>query len=542
MHEAAYLLAAFALGSQLLALVRDHLLARQFGASHTLDLYYAAFRVPDFLFATFASLLSLYALLPVLSRLQQVSEARMVVFLRQMLLLFFLCMGAISLAVFFFVPELVHLIAPGLESSELVVLVRILLLQPIFLGASNILASLTQLRSRFFLYSISPLLYNIGIIFGIVVLYPRLGVAGLGWGVVLGALMHLCIQLPFFFGEKAGEPLPMRELMREFFSVLTLSVPRTLALAAGQVSLLALVAIASYLSAGSITVFMFAYNLQAVPLTIIGVSYSVAAFPTLARLHAAGNYQEFSRYVDTALRHIFFWSIPATVFIIVLRAQLVRVILGAGAFDWGATRLTAAALALFILSLAAQSITLLIARAYYAAGNTKKPLYYGVVDVVVSVVSAVIFLSIFKSNAFVRDFVEVLLRVSDVPGTMVLMLSLGYALGSIAEFVVGYLFFLTDFKLSHLKLGTLIFQSFSASVLGGAATYVVLLLTGTAGQVDTTFGLLLQGAGSGLVGLSVAALTLVLLKNQELSEAVAALHHRYRAKFVTPLEATEVSS
>ena len=542
MHEAAYLLAAFALGSQLLALVRDHLLARQFGASHVLDLYYAAFRVPDFLFATFASLLSLYALLPVLSRLEQVSEARMVVFVRQMLVLFFTGMGIISFAVFVFVPYLVHTIAPGLESDELIGLVRILLLQPIFLGASNILASLTQMRSRFFLYSISPLLYNLGIIFGIVALYPRMGVAGLGWGVVLGALMHLCVQIPFFAQEKAGEPLPLGELLREFVSVLTLSVPRTLALAAGQISLLALVALASYLSAGSITVFMFAYNLQAVPLTIIGVSYSVAAFPTLARLHAAGNHEEFSRYIGTALRHIFFWSIPATVFIIVLRAQLVRVILGAGAFDWSATRLTAAALALFMLSLAAQSVSLLIARAYYAAGNTRKPLYYGMIDVVVSILSAIMLLSVFHTNELVRNFIEILLRVSDVPGANVLMLSLGYALGSIAEFAVSYVFFLRDFKLSDMRLGTLVFQSFCASVLGGAASYAVLLLTGTTGEINTTVGLLLQGSVSGILGLLVAVLTLVLLQNKELAEAAAALHHRYKEKFVTPLEATEVSS
>lgn len=542
MHEAAYLLAAFALGSQMLALVRDHLLAKQFGASHTLDLYYAAFRVPDFLFATVASLLSLYALLPVLTRLEQVSEGRMVMFLRQILFLFFVGMGAISLVVFFFVPLIVHLIAPTLESAELVLLVRILLLQPIFLGASNILASLTQMRRRFFLYSVSPLLYNVGIIFGILALYPKMGVAGLGWGVVLGALLHLLVQLPFFLREKIDTALPNQELIKEFFSVLALSVPRTLALSAGQISLLALVGIASYLSSGSITVFMFAYNLQAVPLSIIGVSYSVAAFPTLARLHAAGNLEEFGRYITTAIRHIFFWSIPATIFMIVLRAQLVRVILGAGAFDWSATRLTAAALALFILSLAAQSISLLIARGYYAAGNTSKPLYYGIIDVAVSVVSALVFLSAFNASPFIQNFVEALLRVTDVPGTNVLMLSFGYALGSIVEFAVAYIFFIKDFKLTQVHLAKLLFQSFSASILGGAATYVVLALTGTAGEINTTFWIMVQGAGAGLFGLAVAAFVLLLLQNQELSEAVTALHHRFRRTSAIPLEATEVSS
>src|SRR6201986_2196586 len=138
MHEAAYLLAGFALLSQLLALLRDRILAAEFGAGHTLDLYYAAFRIPDFLFATVASLLSLYALLPVLSRLEQKNEGYLIAFLRDTLLLFFVGMAAISAIIFLFVPELVKLIAPGIAAdpvsgAQLVLLIRILLLQPILL-------------------------------------------------------------------------------------------------------------------------------------------------------------------------------------------------------------------------------------------------------------------------------------------------------------------------------------------------------------------------------------------------------------------------
>src|SRR3989344_5730790 len=161
MHQAAYLLAVFALLSQLLALVRDRLLASSFGASHTLDVYYAAFRVPDLLFATVASLLSLYALLPVLSRLEQEGHGS-AGFLSRVLLLFFAVMGIFAAALFVLAPYLAPLIAPGLESPALVTLMRILLLQPILLGASNIVASFTQLRHRFVLYSVSPLLYNAG--------------------------------------------------------------------------------------------------------------------------------------------------------------------------------------------------------------------------------------------------------------------------------------------------------------------------------------------------------------------------------------------
>ena len=533
MHEAAYLLAVFAFASQLLALVRDRLLAAAFGAGHTLDLYYVAFRVPDFLFATVASLLSLYALLPILSRFEQEREGLMVSFLRDMLLVFFVGMGFVAGIAFILAPVIVPLIAPGIAvdaaaRADLILLVRILLLQPILLGASNTIAALTQLRHRFLLYSISPLLYNLGIIFGVVALYPHFGIQGLGWGVVIGALLHMMIQVPFFLAEKSQVRLPLSRMFRGLREVLTLSIPRTFALASTQISLLAITAMASFLTSGSIAVFTFAYNLQAVPLTIIGVSYSVAAFPTFARLYAQGAREELSRYTEAALRHILFWSIPATVFVIVLRAQIVRVVLGAGAFDWSATRLTAAALALFIVSLAAQSAMLLIARAYYATGNTRKPLYFGCADIALSVLSAFLLLTLFQQSPFFRDFLGSLLRVDDIPGTAVLVLALGYALGAITKFAIGCFYFIRDFGISSTRLTRLVFESFSAAVIGGAASYGVLALSGSAENVKTALGVFIQGGAAGIVGLFVAGFILWLLKNQEFAEAVGALMRRFK--------------
>src|SRR6185369_665751 len=116
MHQAAYLLASFALGSQLLALLRDRLLAGTFGAGHELDLYYAAFRIPDLLFATVASLLSLYALLPVISRLEAKGQS-LVPFIEHMLLYFFTAMAVVSGIVFVFVPEILHVLLPGLSGG-----------------------------------------------------------------------------------------------------------------------------------------------------------------------------------------------------------------------------------------------------------------------------------------------------------------------------------------------------------------------------------------------------------------------------------------
>jgi putative peptidoglycan lipid II flippase len=541
MHQAAYVLAAFALLSQLLALVRDRLFAAEFGASQTLDVYYAAFRIPDLLFATVASLLSLYALMPVLSRLSQESEDRMVSFVRQMLLFFFIGLGAISLVAFILAPLLVQLVAPGIDNPDLVLLTRILLLQPIFLGASNILANLTQIRHRFLLYSISPLLYNLGIIAGIMFLYPKFGIEGLAWGVVLGAFLHMALQVPFFAAEKSQVRMPLRESLSEFWKVLALSVPRTLSLGAGQISIIVLTALASFMAPGSIAVFMFGWNLQAVPLTIIGVSYSVAAFPTLSKLHAGGELVEFVRHVEVALRHILFWTIPATVLVIVLRAQLVRAILGSGAFDWAATRLVAAALALFVLSLLAQAVSMLIARAYYAAGNTIKPFCFGLITVAVSVGTALALILVFHGNYLWRDMLEAMLRVDDLSGTTVLMLALAMTLGSWAGFVAGFISLRRDFGLALSPLLRLAFESAGASIIGGGVAYLALSAMGVVVDINTTAGILVQGLVGGLAGLSTTALLLMLLKNKEIAEAYAAFKNRFLAPKVI-VEPTDVSN
>ena len=542
MHQAAYLLAAFAFLSQLLGLVRDRLLAANFGASHTLDIYYAAFRVPDLLFATVASLLSLYALIPALTLLIKEREGYAISFMRQMLLVFFVVMAGIALVLYVGAPFFISFIAPGVtdaaSKADLVLLMRILLLQPILLGASNILAALTQLRHRFFLYSVSPLLYNLGIIFGIVALYPAMGIEGLGWGVVLGACMHFLIQVPFFVSEHS-ERLPSLRVRKELKEVLLLSIPRTLALASGQIVLLVFVAVASYFSHGSIAVFMFAWNLQSVPLTIIAVSYSVAAFPTLSKLSATGAWDEFKSHIEVALRHILFWSVPATVFVIVLRAQLVRTILGSGVFDWSATRLVAAALALFIVSLCAQSISLLITRAYYAAGRTMMPLYLSLLGVCGSIASAMVLVWMFSESSFMRYFLESLLRVSDIPGTTILMLALAFAIGSILQAGMSLYCFARDFSLNLNATRRLTFQSFAASVIGGAVCYEVMAFLGPMIDINTSLGILSQGIAGGVVGLFTTALVLYLLRNDELYEALATLRRKFEGAPVA-IEPTDV--
>ena len=429
LHQAAYVLALFAFGSQLLALVRDRMLAHEFGAGPDLDIYYAAFRIPDLLYVLFASTLSVYVLIPFVAkaRAKGGDEAARHL-LSGVFTLFLIVYTLVALLLFFLAPVILPKLFSGIaDQGQLVTVTRVLLLQPLFLGISSLFGVITQLGHRFVLYAISPLVYNLGIIFGLAVLYPIFGVTGLAFGVLIGAFAHMIIQLPLVSNSELAcrfiKDIPWRDLV----SVLRLSIPRAVTLSFNQIVLLVLVSFASAMTVGSVSVFQFAYNLQSVPLAIIGVSYSVAAFPLLAQLYAQKDMETFKMHIMTALRHIIFWSVPAVALIIVLRAHAVRVVLGSGAFDWSDTRLTAAVLAVLSFALLAQAVNLLIVRSFYAAGYTRTPLLVTLVGGVLAIAGAYGFHSLYIANGDMQTTVVNFMRLSDVAGSEVLAIAFGYA-------------------------------------------------------------------------------------------------------------------
>lgn len=540
LHEAAYLLGFFAILSQILGLIRDRLLAGEFGAGVELDVYYAAFRFPDLIFVGIASVVSIYVLIPFLSeRTDDPREMRR--FIDSVFTAFSLAMVVVSVIVYFLAPKLLEISFPGLmggRSGELLVtMTRILLLQPILLGLSNLLGSITQTRERFRLYAISPLLYNVGIIIGIIALYPTFGLPGLVIGVVLGALLHMAVQLPYVLSVGLL-PRPTQSIDWTLIrKVVFLSLPRTLALSAQQIALLIIAGFASLMAPGSIAVLNLAYNLQAVPLSIVGVSYSVAAFPTLARFFSGGHHKEFLEQVVAAARHIIFWSIPAIALIVVLRAQMVRVVLGAGEFGWTETRLTAAALALFAISLTAQSLSLLFVRGYYAAGNTRKPLIINIISAGLTVVFSIAFLYWFSASATFVYTVESLLRVVGIKGTEVLMLPLGYTLASIINVILLWVVFQRDFNRFFSRIAGTLLESLAAAVTMGTVAYFMLDVLDDVFNLDTFWGIFLQGFLSGLSAIFAGVALLASLKSEELREAVTAIRHKF---WRTPAIAPEV--
>lgn len=529
MHRAAYILAGFAFLSSLLAFLRDRLLAHTFGAGTELDIYYAAFRIPDVLFIAIASLVSAYILIP---ELVKRSEEKQHDYIDTVVIGFSVIMAAVGLGAYLLAPFFIPLLFPAFEAAnleQLITLTRIMLLQPVLLGFSNVLAAITQVRSRYTLYALTPLLYNLGIIGGVLFLYPLWGLSGIAWGVVIGALMHAGIQIPSILRDGFLRTLPRFSEKMAFLRTVSASLPRTLALSLNQITMLVLTVLAGGLAAGSITVFTFAFNLQQVPLAIIGSSYSVAAFPVLARMFSSGDRAAFVAQVAIAARHIIFWSLPAIALMVVLRAHIVRVILGTGAFDWTDTRLTAAAFALFLISLTAHALMLLLARVYYATGRSFVPLIVNGVTAAIAVASAGALLYVFSTERTL-SFVEPLLRVEGVPGTTVLALPFAYSVAALVGIVLTIILFERHFGGLVARVKRVFGESVAAAIAGGGVAYGVLSVVGGISAATTFVSVLAHGMVAGIAGLVAAGATFALLGSTELREMFESFRRRVSRK------------
>jgi putative peptidoglycan lipid II flippase len=249
------------------------------------------------------------------------------------------------------------------------------------------------------------------------------------------------------------------------FETARLSIPRTLALSIVSFVSFFFAALASKLDPGSIAIFNLSLNLQSVPLSLIGVSFSLAAFPALSISAAKKDTEEVIAKISDGLRQIIFWSLPFTALIIVLRAHIVRVVLGSGSFDWAATRLVAASLSVFVVSAVFQSLQLFLSRSHYALGKTKWPLVGNILGGVVSIIFALAFFGHFAKFKIIFNLIADFLNVSDL-SFEILLLPLAYSIGAFVSAVV--LFLALDGNL----VGR-VWRQIRSSILAGLLTAIV---------------------------------------------------------------------
>ena len=517
--SASLILAVSYLGSAVLGLLRDRLLAGHFGAGNELDVYYSAFTVPDFiaLILIFGAIAA--AVIPIFSGylLKDKEEAwKYVSTLLNVFLGFLIIICAILMI---FTPAIISITAPGFlghKKDLAVMLMRIMFLSPIILGASNLISGILQVFNRFLVTALAPLLYNTGIIIGIVFFVPHFGLPGLAWGVVLGGIMHLLIQLPSFFhsGFKYRPDFNLKN--PGVLKTIKLMVPRSLGLGAGQLNTIATTAIASTLMAGSIAVFNLANNLSSILVNAVAVSVATASFPSMSMAFLRQENDEFLRKFSSIFRQMLFLTIPISFLLLILRVQIVRVFLGVGKFGWEDTKLTTACLGILALNLIAQALIIFLSKTFYAAHNTKIPAIISGLTVAFNIALSLLLVWLIKVSSGFYIFLMTTLRLGGVNNMGVIGLALAYSITAVLEgSLLLYMFYKKFPKLKTKEILNSLYKILIASAVMVTLTFVTRQLLGSVVNLQTFWGIFFQLVAPATVGVVTYAFTTHLLKSPE---------------------------
>jgi putative peptidoglycan lipid II flippase len=378
--------------SRILGYVRTVAIAASVRDIGELGPFFAAFRIPDFLFQLVAAGALSSALIPVVSALFATDEDarawRVVSTVTTLMLSALLVLAAVVLLV---APQLVAFIAPGFDAAELAQtteLTRIMVLSPLLLAAGSVATSALNARGRFAASGMAPLVYNLAIILGAVVLVPLFGIRGLAYGVVAGAAGHVLVQLPTLarIGARIRPRLELGDPQARL--ALLLMAPRAIGLGATQVVFLVMTSLATTLGDQALAVFNFAFSLLQIPIGVIGVPLGVVLLPSLAREAATGGMEAFRRLLVRGLSMLGYVMIGLAVLGIVVSTDVVRLLFGFAHIGEGAITATALTLAAFLVGLTAHSLIAVLARAFYALQDTRTPVMAALVAVVVNVVVA----------------------------------------------------------------------------------------------------------------------------------------------------------
>ena len=504
--SAAVILGAASLISRALGLVRDRMLAGTFGAGDELDIYYAAFRIPDLVY----SLLVLGAIsagfIPVFIGYLKKNKEKSWYLANNLLNILVLSLIVICSILIIFTPWLIKLIAPGFSSEKIsstVQLARIMFLSPFFLGLSAIFGGILQSFRRFLVYSLSPIMYNLGIIFGVLFLVKPFGLLGLAYGVVLGAFLHMIIQIPtaYLCGFRWQPVFDFKfDGIKRVFKMMP---PRIVSLFLYQANIIIMTIIASFLAVGSIAIYNLSFNIMSFPIGIFGVSFSLASFPKLSESAQKEDKDSFVKIFSLTLRQILFFSLLVSVLFFVLRTQIVKIILRTGNFDMGDILLTSQTLAYFSLGIFAQALILLFLRGFFAWENTKIPLLTCLLSTLLTVFLAFIFVGPLGVAGL-----ALALSVSSLFHLFLLFIFLKNRIGFLDE---------KNIFTSGIKM-------LISSLIAGLVTYISLEILTLWLNSDTISVILIQTIIASLVGILVYLFSVWLFKLEELKIFLSKLY------------------
>ncbi len=352
----------------------------------SLDAFWVAFRAPDFALQLIVLGSLSAAFLPMYTQWQKKDPNRAASFASQTMYLVLGLYAVASILIFVGAEWFVGMLLSNSAEPEIfplaVRMTRIMILSQLFFGVSGFLTAMLQSAKRFVISALSPVFYNLGIIVVTLFAHQWLGIYAAAWGTVVGAFLHMAIQIPVMFRVGIRLPLWPEWNREDLWGFVTRTLPRTLALAVEQVSLW----IVTFVATGSgplvLTMITFAQQLMSLPIRLFGVSIGQAALPFLAA--ESDNLTGLRQTLYRSIRQILFFAAPASALLLVLRVPLVRLAYGAKTYPWSATLDTAEAVGILALSVAPQALTHVLIRSFYALNNTVYPLVISGVSVLIT--------------------------------------------------------------------------------------------------------------------------------------------------------------
>ena len=533
-RSTALLIVLFAV-AKMISLGQTVIIANVFGVSREWDAYVTANRIPEIIVVLISGGALGHAFIPIFSSLLAREQAdRAWQLASHIINTIFAVALVISTLVFITTPWWVsNVIAPGFDAAtteQTVVMMRILLLGTIIFAISGIFSAILHSYNHFLLPAIAPIMYDVGILFGVVVLLPRFGIAGVAWGTVLGAGMHLLIQVPGLIRRRGrwftGLGLRDPQLRR----VIRLMLPRIAGLGVFQFNMLVMNNIGSRLGVGSVSALDWGWRLMQIPQTLIGTAMGIVIFPTLAELSEVGDQDGKRNAMSAALRFILIASIPSAIGLVVVGQPLVS-LLERGAFDASASALVYATLRAFTLGLIVHSALEVVARSFYADKDTLTPLWAALVGATVNVVLSVVLSDVatvqastaFNSIAGTLPQLGLVARTGNVAG-----LALANSLGVMCEVLVLLVILRRRWSgVEEAELGSTVLKALTASlvmavaVLGIEMAWTALGL----GSRGLTFQIS-QIAVQGIVGVIVFLVTALLLRMHEITDLLRLIFNR----------------
>ncbi len=388
--------------SQIAGLARRILVANAFGATAELDAFVAANRVSETLFNLVAGGALGSAFIPAfagfLAKGDRRSAWKLASGVANLVLIILACLASLAAL---FAPQIVRYgLASGFSADPAqetlaIALLRIQLASAVLFGVSGLVMGILNSHQVFLIPALTPSMYQIGLIFGVLVLAPNYGIYGLAYGVVIGSALHLLLQIPSLVKQKGKYFATLGFGNPAVGEVLRLMAPRLFGVAIVQLNAWVNIWLASYMSEGSMVAIDYGFALMMMAQVAIAQSIATAAMPTFAAQYALGKLDDIRASLAAALRGVLLLSLPASLGLILLRVPLVTLLYQRGSFDANSTQLVAWALLWYAAGLVGHSVLEILARAFYAMHDTKTPVLVGAAAMGLNVVFSFAFSALF---------------------------------------------------------------------------------------------------------------------------------------------------